>query len=243
MMRKKYIAVISESAARYKTALEREFDVVLLPADRKLSQPVASHPDMILCRVGETLAVPREYYCNNSELIDNLIDRTCLALLLSDAFREEVYPHDIAMNMLLCGKFAFALAEYTAKEVKSSLNEQGIQLINMKQGYAACTSLSAGGAIITADPSAAAAAKSANIDVTVISDGDIRLPGYDTGFIGGASGVCTDSVYFFGNLDSHSDGKKIRDALTRRGFKIISLSDETLTDFGGILFLENKRGF
>jgi hypothetical protein len=69
----------------------------------------------------------------------------------------------------------------------------------------------------------------------LINDGGISLPPHQYGFIGGASGVVGNRVYFFGNLDLHPDAKIIGEAITSEGFIPVSLSDEELSDFGGII--------
>ena len=75
------------------------------------------------------------------------------------------------------------------------------------------------------------------INVTVISNADISLPPYEYGFIGGASGVFGDTVYFLGNPDLHRDGEKIRAAITGAGYKLCALSDEPLYDYGTLIFI------
>ena len=69
----------------------------------------------------------------------------------------------------------------------------------------------------------------------MINDGGISLPPHQYGFIGGASGVVGKRVYFFGDLDLHPDANIIREAIISEGFIPVSLSDEELSDFGGII--------
>ena len=72
-----------------------------------------------------------------------------------------------------------------------------------------------------------------------IASGGISLPPYGTGFIGGASGVDGDTVYFTGDIMTHPDGARITDALSSRGAKCVSLCDGGLFDVGGIKFIEH----
>ena len=57
--------------------------------------------------------------------------------------------------------------------------------------------------------------------------------------IGGASGVCGNKIYFLGNIDLHPDGQKIREYVSTHGYDVVCLSDEQLSDFGGIKFVKN----
>ena len=65
----------------------------------------------------------------------------------------------------------------------------------------------------------------------------VKLAGYSYGFIGGASGVVDNKVYFFGDIKKHPDCDAICDAITNEGFIPVSLSDEPLRDLGGIISL------
>ena len=75
------------------------------------------------------------------------------------------------------------------------------------------------------------------IEVTLIREGHISLPPHEYGFIGGASGVFENKVYFFGDIKTHPDSDIIEEALRRAGLEPISLSSEPLCDLGGIVFL------
>lgn len=236
-----YTAVVSCKADKAKAALEKHFDVISLPCDSSLDEPVSSHPDMILFASGDSVIVPAEYYHQNKDLIEDLCSRCSLELILSSAERRREYPFDVSLNVLICGRKAFSLMEFTASEVKNVLVKHEMILNNVKQGYAACSTLSAGNAIVTSDPSVIKAATAADIDVLRIEGGNIILEGYDEGFVGGASGVCENNVYFLGNIDNHPDGEKIRSFLRNRGFECVSLWDGELTDFGGIKFFRNIR--
>ena len=66
----------------------------------------------------------------------------------------------------------------------------------------------------------------------------IELKGYGSGFIGGAGALIESGVYgFFGDLFSHPDGDMIAEFASRHKIKAVSLSDEPLSDNGGLLIL------
>ena len=116
--------------------------------------------------------------------------------------------------------------------------KQGKTLVNVNQSYPNCSILRLDDeSAITADRGLYKALCSIGIDTLLISEGHISLPPYRYGFIGGASGVFDGRVMFFGNIDLHPDGEKIRQFISARGKKCISLSREPLRDFGGMIFL------
>jgi hypothetical protein len=129
-------------------------------------------------------------------------------------------------------------------EVKTYAASMGISLLDSKQGYAKCSAVSVGeSAIITADKNIVRAAKAAGADALLISAAPeaIRLDGYDYGFIGGASGVLGDTVYFTGDISSHPDAERIAEFCKAHEKKIISLSNEPLNDVGGIFFFPSVK--
>jgi hypothetical protein len=90
---------------------------------------------------------------------------------------------------------------------------------------------------ITADPGIYKKLTSLGINTLLIKCGGISLPPYEYGFIGGASGVDGDTVFFLGNLDLHPSANEIKDFIMGLGMRVISLSDEPLSDLGGLIFI------
>jgi len=236
----KFTAVLSRDAVMAAEALSAKFDIVLLESDSDLARPVSCHPDMILFTLGNEAVLPANYVSRYPGICARLQELTSVSIITDSSPRSDVYPRDVGLNVLMCSSFAFSLSSHTSPEVKRILNNQGYTQVNVRQGYAACSSLSFGNAVVTADASIASAAEKTGLDVLMIAKGHIRLEGYDEGFIGGASGVCGRVIYFLGNIDRHPDGKNIRAFAERRGFECISLTDGELCDFGGIKFIENR---
>ena len=131
----------------------------------------------------------------------------------------------------------FCKSDTVSKAIIRLAERQRLEICHVKQGYPACTTLAFGNNAITADAGMADALSRKGVKVTLINNGDISLPPYEYGFIGGASAVYENKVYFLGDLSTHRDGVKIRSAIESAGYKVISLSDEPLSDLGGIIFL------
>lgn len=237
----KYTALISQSADNYARILEEDFDVLRLPCDMRLDTPVASHADMNVFTVGKTAVLSRLYAETHPWIAEHLRDSCGLDVILSDGERKREYPFDVMLNVLVCANTAFSFEKYTCDEIKKLLFKEGIHHVNVRQGYSACSTLAFGNSIITSDRSILSAARKAGADCLKISPGGITLPGYSEGFIGGASGVCGDTVYFTGDVRLHKDGEKILRFIEKGGFKVKNLSNEILCDVGGIKFLKNVR--
>ena len=236
----RYTAVISSLAVKAADVLVDGFDTVLLPPDRDIAMPISCHADMILFTFGDLGVLPSSYADQYPDTVERLEKLTGISLVADGFERSDVYPHDVGLNVLICSDIAFSRVAYTSPCVKDILSQSGIRHVDIRQGYAACSSLSFGSAIITADRGVASAAEGEGGDVLLISPYGITLPGYDMGFIGGASGVCERVVYFLGNIDCHPDAEKIRAFIKKHGFECVSLYDGPLCDYGGIKFIKNR---
>ena len=74
-------------------------------------------------------------------------------------------------------------------------------------------------------------------NVLLIQPGHIALPGYDCGFIGGASFVYENKVIFFGNIEKHPDYTEISAFIDEAGYETVYEKNTPLTDLGGAVVL------
>ncbi|MBR7088697.1 MAG: hypothetical protein IKI38_05010 [Mogibacterium sp.] len=183
-----------------------------------VSGPVSCHPDMFMCRMGADIG---------SELVRCTITGTQPGL---------VYPHDIAFNAACTGKYFIHNLQFTAPELLTRARELGMQLVNVRQGYAKCSTVVVDeDSVITYDRGLGKACLQAGMNVRMVTPGHVLLPGYDTGFIGGASGRIGDTVYFNGNLSSHPDFAEIVRFIEERGLRTRWFDEWPLTDIGSII--------
>ena len=220
-----------EEAAR---ALSERGEILRLPPDPALPAPVASHPDMIAVVCGPRVVAAREYLDTYPDVARAISAGPGVRVIPDDGERGPVYPLDVGLNCLVIGDFLFCGKQSASPGVLRLAGELGLTVVPVNQGYAACSALAAGDAVVTADPSVADAAERAGLAVLRISPGGIELPGYDAGFIGGASGVIGDTVFFFGDPSTHPDGDRIAAFLAARGFRSAPLRPGPLLNLGGI---------
>lgn len=238
-MRKDNIAVIGQGADFYRESLAALCDTVLvLPPARGMDPRVASHPDMLMTVVGRDVVVPASYAAREDvePILDTLRHRCGVRVITAEKSPGDMYPHDVVCNALLFGGCLYGKLSALAPEILRLAEEIGIATADVAQGYAGCSALACGDLLLTADPSIKEAVTDRGGEVLSLFPGGIDLPGYDTGFIGGAGGYVDGYAVFFGDVHRHPDGNRIADALAKRGIVCHCLGDGPLTDFGGIKF-------
>ena len=220
------------------------YRVIALPPFSKLGEAVASHPDMLIKRIGNEY-ISYADYCEEASYV--FCDLSLLTVGTGARFTltaDEVapcYPQDVGLNALQIGDKLFCRVKSASAVMLNYARESGMEIINTNQGYPACTVLKLNdGAVITADEGMAKLMAEHGIRVTLIGQGGISLPPYDYGFIGGAGEVHEDKLYLFGDPALHPDGEKIISAARAEGLTVIPLCDGMLRDLGGILFTEGN---
>ncbi|MBQ3183519.1 MAG: hypothetical protein IJB57_07600 [Clostridia bacterium] len=202
-------------------------DLVFLPPDPSLPEPVSAHADMLM--FGSI--VQKDYYERNKQLFDGF------DMVLTEESFGNKYPKDVLLNAFAVGDRLFGRLESLSVKIK----ELYPKAVNLRQGYAKCSTLLFGNNAVTSDKGISDALSEFGINVLLINPGHIRLPGYDYGFIGGANFVYENKVVFFGNIEEHPDYVKIKDFIESAGYELIYDKNEPLTDLGGAIVLDKKH--
>lgn len=203
---------------------------VPIPPCEALPEPTRCHPDMLFFNLPKTseTVTSLKYYAANHGFFQAF---QCPKLIFDDAPLSHEYPDDILFDALSMGDALYCKASHTSKELKSRFR----QIIPLRQGYAACSTLKLSDrAAITADPNIVAALTENGIRVLKISAGNIALPGYSCGFIGGASAVICNKVIFFGSLREHPSYTDISEFCRAEGVTVTDFPSLELTDHGSI---------
>lgn len=221
------------------------FDVLSVPSAVGMASPVAAHPDMLFfCGFGQLFV--RSKHLENKR-ISEISDQISLSgYIVSPTSDEpsELYPSDVAFNCFVLPQTALiGKADFISGAIKCAATGSGLPVIESKQGYSKCSSVVISGTdrnnslVISADPSIIRSVTDCAVSAVKVSCGHVSLPGYDTGFIGGASFSTDDTVYFLGDASRHPDFKLIASSANAFGRDVVSLSDETLFD-AGCLFIK-----
>lgn len=212
------------------------YRVLTLAPFERLGAPVDTHADMLLFSYNNIIITHSDYYRAARDVFDTLSGECGMTLVLSDCDVRPKYPQDVAFNAIALGGILYSNTPHTSAVICEMFPKK----VKVKQGYAACSTLALSDkCVITADVSLAQEYRRHDIDVTMIRGGSISLPPYDCGFIGGASGLDGDTVFFTGDIDTHTDAEIIKNTLSLQKKKYITLSDEPLFDVGGIKFFES----
>lgn len=223
----------------FEKALCKEgFSLIKLPADPSLNEAVASHPDTVLFYSDGEIITTADYCDAAAYIFSDIRElRPEVKISFTADARGDIYPRDCIMNALVIGDRIFCKTDTVSDAIKDFATRRGYRLIHTNQGYPACSVLTFGESAITADRGLAEVMMQNGVRVTLIGAGSISLPPYEYGFIGGASGVINNKVYFFGDITSHPDSEKICQAIRSEGYIPCSLSSGELRDVGGFIAL------
>lgn len=189
---------------------------------------VSTHADIHMCQLG---------LWENSQLFPGNIKKL-----------GRNYPGNIIYNAVCTGKYFIHNLKYTDPQLleaaglwhEAGFPGQPFIKVNVKQGYTRCCCLPVDdSSFITSDRGIARSLEAAGACVLTISEGNIALPGFEYGFIGGCTGhLIIDgrrTVVFNGDLSSHPDYEKIAAFIKDRDLDLKYFNDYTLTDIGSIL--------
>lgn len=226
------LAILSSEIAQ-EFSKKTGLNVLPLQPFEKLDTPVKSHADMLICIINDHIFCYREYYEKNKSLFDE-ISKDFTIVKVDKACQKE-YPNDIGLNCLVIGKLLVSKNDATAKEILDFAIENGYKILNVKQGYTACSTLVINDlSAITTDKGIYEALIQEGKRALLVSTNGIKLNGYNCGFIGGAGVIIENSAYFFGDIKLHPDYTKILEFLSLENCKVESILCGGVCDFGGV---------
>lgn len=200
----------------------------------KLYEAISYHPDIILHPINYTTLIvePSMFYYYKDKLRN-----TNIKLIKGEKHLGKKYPDNIAYNVARVSKYAIHNLKYTDEKLLYYLKKEGIEFIDVNQGYTKCSIANLSeNTIITSDPSIYNKALKYGIDVLYIKEGFIKLPGLDYGFIGGTCGLLRKKeILFTGKYEKHIDYNNIEKFLKKHEVKPIFLSNKEIIDLGSII--------
>lgn len=225
--------LISPADSNIYNFFERQFNVISSDNLKKFISYERFHADM------QALNINGKLFINSSckELIDKLNLLNFDFSLCNNIGNS--YPENVVLNAALVGNKLLCNAKALHQKVREYCENNNIEIINVKQGYAKCSTLILNNnTIITDDESIAKISLINNINVLKIEKGDIYLDADTVGFLGGASAKIGDTVYFFGDINTHRNADSIKRFITDAGLKIKCVSKSKLIDIGGAVILD-----
>ena len=217
---------------RYRALLERPLrdlaKVLWIPDNPCLDDRVAGHADLSVF-IHKNNAVVSE-----AEEFDCLVNLLTIKGIKTDRSQKQgaVYPADAGLCVSVVGNTWIFNPKTTDPAIQRLA---GNSKINTAQGYTRCSICPVSDtALITSDQDIAVKARHAGLDVLSISPGNIVLPGYPYGFIGGASiRIDPATIAFTGTLKDHPDRERMKAFLAKYGQTALYLTDRPVFDIGG----------
>ncbi len=232
----KYFFINSGTPSEIRAALSRFGICVPLPPLPSLPEPIRRHPDMLMAKLDEVVFLHREY-----REAQDLLRSAGIPFRLSEKRLGASYPEDIALNCFCVGNALFAGRRGASPDVIAWAQESGKTVVPVRQGYAKCSTIVAGGAIASADKGIVRAATEVNVPALLLPPHPIGIEVYDTGFLGGACGLIHENLLgFFGKIEDHPSYRALADFFSRFGVTLLSLSDAPLFDLGGMISVERS---
>lgn len=206
---------------------------------KDIDESISYHPDIVIHPINyNTLVIAPNVY----DYYKEVLKETNLKLIRGERFLDVKYPDDIAYNVGRVYGKAFHNFKYSDEVLKFHLKKEGVELINVKQGYTKCSmTVIDEYSIITEDKPIYNKLKELEYDPLLIDSSYINLKGQKYGFIGGATGnLSKNTILVSGSLSHHPEKEKIENYIFKRNKKIIYLSDEKILDLGTIITLNGN---
>jgi len=207
-----------------------------IPTGLRVYDSILFHPDMYFFQFDDKTVV------HSPDIPEDIIE--CLrsegvTLIKGEKSPQRVYPDTARYNAVILGNILLHDPEYTDPGILREAEKRDVKIVKVSQGYTRCSTLVADdNAVITSDKGIALSLEKEGVDVLVISEGNIDLPGEKYGFIGGASGrIFGEGTIILGNPAFHPDYSKITEFFTKHNTGFTRLEGLPLYDAGTLLVI------
>lgn len=208
---------------------QRFGEVIALPPDPDLAEPVQCHPDMIFAVLNGRMFVSERYSARYPAVVRRISALGGFEPVPTLDVRNARYPHDVGFNIAVWRSCVICNPSFTSPALLTHAGQSGYRIVPVKQGYTGCSCLVTDHAVYTFDRGIAKTLSNEGIPCSLLENGGISLPGYNCGFLGGACGCYDGTIVVCGNTDLLLCAASLYDA----GL-VFSLSDNPVTDYGGI---------
>ena len=211
-------------------------NALFMPDNPYVDPRLSGHADLSVLHLGgnRLLLAP---YLKRSSFSQQMEDRG-FDIRFADIEQSALYPNAAQMNVCILGNNVIYNPQTGSDAIVKYLTiGNGAIQVSSRQGYSRCSVCVVNdNAIITADEGICRSAKAHGVDVLKIRPGYIDLPGFDYGFIGGASFKLSDTkLAFTGGLDKHPDAERIIEFASLHNIDIVYITDKPAFDIGGAI--------
>ena len=212
------------------------FEIEILFDNHKVDKRLINHCDLSLLKINEQIFVVERTQTRAKTILHNL-DKTVISI---DMQEKADYPSDCILNFVVVGRYILGCQKAITECIKSIIDNNKLVFKSINQGYAKCSTIVLNDhSVITDDESVFRAVKEFGIDCLLITKGDVKLDGFNYGFIGGASFVDEQErkVFFFGDITKHSDYIRIKEFIENKSYYLHYIPGKQLTDIGGAVII------
>lgn len=222
---------ISEDFERLLSDLK--IDIIKTLPIEEIDEPVKDHPDMAVHPIDYNKFV---VYNKHRNYYGQKLKEYGVTIIPSSNELNKFYPNDIALNVSRTNDYYFYKENSIDLSIENYLKKISKSVL-VKQGYSKCSSLIIDkDTVITSDKGLYKTYLNNGIKCYLIPFGDILLPGYDTGFIGGCGGMISeDEILFYGNLERYKYSNQLVEILKSENIKYYYPRDCEFVDLGSII--------
>ncbi len=214
---------------------------IYVPNNLSVDERLSGHADLSVFHPGGTDIFLAPYLKNT--VFSKRLTESGFKNHFLDVKQGKKYPLDAALNGCAFGNTIIYCNNSTSPDIVNFFAKTGERLlITAKQGYSRCSiCIVDENSIITADRGIYKAAVASGKDALLVTQGYVELPGYQYGFLGGASFKISESkLCFTGLLDSHPDKINILNFLKEKNVEPLYLTNLPIFDIGGAVPIMEK---
>lgn len=208
-------------------------EVIPIKPNKCFDNRVNTHTDLSVFHLGDKKII----LYNQSELSAKLKDLGMEVLEIKNDNQNVLYPNDCTLNGFILGQNIFVKKSVVDNNISTYADLHSLAFADVNQGYAKCSTIPLDdNSFITDDISIYNKGKALGYSCILVSKGDVKLDGFDYGFIGGcAFKISKNKLAFFGDITKHKDYRQIYDFAAHKGIEIEYLTSHDLYDVGSVI--------
>lgn len=201
-------------------------------ASDRVSPSICRHSDVLYKKLNSNTIIVSSCQKANIPILEKLGYTVLVTDLLQPGYKTECL-----LNYVINDSYYINNPDTALKPDDIYLDNK-IEII-VKQGYTNCSTIClTSSSYITDDKGIYKKLIKNNCDCLLIPKGDIQLPGYNYGFIGGASVKLKENIIlFFGDIQNTKIKKEITEFLNKYNFEPRFIENKILKDIGSAVIL------
>ena len=194
---------------------------------------IFDHPDVHFCQADDRTVFVSSV---QKHLIDDLKSIGDISVNIEKNVNDG-FPDETLLNCVFFGNNVIYNNKTVSTLIKDFIDRSKLNKIVVSQGYKKCSvAVVLNSVIITDDLVISKKVIEQGIDCLLVKKGQVKLKGYDYGFIGGCCGKVDNNVIAFnGELKYHSDYRNIVSFLRNYNIETVDLKKGELEDIGSII--------